>query len=140
MWDNVSYQGSVTYFPPTRAISAYLQLWRNQDIMPEKGHNACMTWQLNDMYNCRYYQLTRIILVLATLWLKHQLLAVDLIKLNRRSQLTDKGRLQGTGASPQHTYFIWDKYSENAKACKPLVSMYINEFRWCQKLIVYAFS
>ena len=36
MWDNVSYQGSVTYFPPTRALSAYLQLWRNQDIMPEK--------------------------------------------------------------------------------------------------------
>ena len=32
------------------------------------------------------------------------------------------------------------KYSENAKSCKALVSMYINEFRGCQKLIVFAFS
>ena len=33
-----------------------------------------------------------------------------------------------------------NKYSENAKYCKALVSMYINEFRGCQKLILFAFS
>ena len=30
-------------------------------------------------------------------------------------------------------------YSENAKSCKALVSMYINKFRGCQKLILFTF-
>ena len=33
-----------------------------------------------------------------------------------------------------------NKYSENAKSCKALVIIYINEFRGCQKLILFAFS
>ena len=33
-----------------------------------------------------------------------------------------------------------NKYSENAKSCKILHSMYINEFRGCQKLILFEFS
>ena len=32
------------------------------------------------------------------------------------------------------------KYSENAKACKALVSMYIHEFGVCKKIILFAFS
>ena len=33
-----------------------------------------------------------------------------------------------------------NKYSENAKSCKILHSMYINEVRGCQKLILFEFS
>ena len=33
-----------------------------------------------------------------------------------------------------------NKYSENAKACKALVSMYINEFKGYQKCILFALS
>ena len=32
-----------------------------------------------------------------------------------------------------------NKYSENAKYCKALVSMYINKFKGCQKLILFTF-
>ena len=36
--------------------------------------------------------------------------------------------------------YIINKYSENAKSHKALVSMYIHELRRCQKLMLFAFS
>ena len=35
---------------------------------------------------------------------------------------------------------VINKYLENAKSCKAFVSMYLDEFRGCQKLILFAFS
>ena len=45
-----------------------------------------------------------------------------------------------TSSSRVYIAYVRNRYSDKAKSCKALLSMYINEFRGCQKLILFAFS